>query len=125
MKKISVLMSAMLFVFLTACGEAKVPFDAVPGNPTNLTAVLNPDKSITLTWTAAANVSNGYSIARAALFAPNDSIGAWFSIGNTAASIVTFKDSSSIQAGLKYRYRVQGNNGTKQSDGATFDIVVP
>ena len=79
-----------------------------PPAPTNLTAVVNADGSITLSWDAPADDSiTGYQILRRRPLEGDDTLLVY--VEDTASTATTFTDTS-VTAGVKYVYRVKAIN---------------
>ncbi len=94
-----------------------------PAAPTNLTAVVNDDGSITLTWDAPADDSViGYQILRRRPTEGEDVLLVY--VENTDSTATTFTDTN-VTAGVRHVYRVKAINAHGLSERSNFTRATP
>ena len=91
-----------------------------PEAPTNLSVTAFTAAQVDLAWTDTANES-GFRIERSA-----DLGVSWNAVGQTAANVLTFSDTS-VQPGITYRYRVWAFNiaGDSLAPSNVVDVTTP
>ena len=94
-----------------------------PPSPRNLTAEVNDDGSITLTWDAPDDDSvTGYQILRRRPTEGEDDLLVY--VEDTGSTATTFSDTS-VKAGIRHVYRVKAINGTGLSQQSNYVNVEP
>ena len=91
-----------------------------PGAPTGLSATLNADGSITLTWTAPAGDVDGYQILRRRPRQGETDLAVY--VSDTGRTATTYTDTAS-SLDTRYVYRVKARNGDLISEWSNFARV--
>ena len=111
----------------TAAVEAVVAEEAEPAEPppapTNLTAVVNGDRSVTLTWEAPGDDSvTGYRILRRRPSEGENALLVY--VGDTGSTATSYTDND-VTAGIQHVYRVKAVNAAGAGEQSNYVNVTP
>ena len=93
------------------------PEPETPGTPTGLSATLNEDGSITLSWTAPAGDVDGYQVLRRRPQMGEDALQVY--VGDTGSTATTYTDTSTPDD-TRYVFRVKARNGDLIGEWSNF-----